>query len=419
MYLVKNKILFTHIKKNNQAIVLLLASLTSMIVMLGVNFFLTNILSKESFGNYAYIINVFLFSGIIFNFGYFHSLGRMMALTESDMCKRQLYSAGLLLVLFLSMVMSLSLYFYIHFFISKASQEVLEVFYIFIPLSLFFLLNNFNESTFQGSNRILLLAFSRIAPKIIFLILLSSIYFFHKKNVSLQIVFTLYFFGMLTSFIYILSKLRPKFVNIKNNAIKIHQSNRKFGFNVYLGSIIAVGSSSLSGILISYFGVNNIEVGYYSISQQFSAPLSLIPNVLATVYFKKFATSSSIDRKLLIVVYGISCISFIIIYFIAEPLVLFVYGEEYIESVRILHFLSFGMLLYGISDVFNRFLLAKGKGKELRNASYIVGVILLLSNVVLINNLGAVGASMAMVISGLVYFIVILMYYLKAIKQYA
>ena len=418
MRLVKNKILFTHIKKNQQAIVLLLASLFSIIVMLGTNFFLTKLLSKQSFGNYAYIINLFLFSGIVFNLGYFYSLGRLMTLTDSDMDKRQLYSIGLLIVGLLSILMSLSLYLYVYINISDLNEEVTKILYVFIPISLFFLSNIFNESTFQGSNRILLLAFSRVVPKTIFLVLLFIVYVLYKNNMPLQTIFLLYSISLLVSFIYINIKLKPKFINIRNNAINIHKTNREFGLNVYLGSVIAVGSSSLSGLLISYYAVNNVEVGYYSISQQLVAPLGLIPNILATVYFKKFATSNSIDRNLLTFVYGTSFVSFIVIYFMAEPIIIFIYGREYIESVRILHLLSFGMLLYGISDVFNRFLLAKGKGKELRNASYIVGFVLLFSNFILINKFGGMGASMAIIISGFTYFIVILICYLKVIKQY-
>ena len=206
---------------------------------------------------------------------------------------------------------------------------------------------------------------------------------------------------------------------MKKNVKKVQQSNKDFGFNVYLGSIIAVGSTSLSGILISYFGADNIEVGYYSISQQFAAPLSLIPNVLATVYFRKFATAKSINKSLLMFVYGISFVSFIIIYIVAEPIVRTIYGEEYIDSVMILHILSLGILLYGVSDVYNRFLLAKGKGKELRNTSYIVGVMLLIANLILIREFGAIGAAMATVISGSIYFIVISFYYVRVKKQYA
>lgn len=419
MYLVKKNIVYSYINKNSKAIILLVASLVSMVIMLGINFFLTKLLDKESFGNYAFIINIFLFAGIIFNFGYFHSIGRMMALTKSDIYTRELYFLGLLMALVLSIAMILCLYLYVILNVNNLSNEVLDIFYIFIPLSLFFLLNSFNESTFQGSNRILLLAFSRVSQKTIFIILLFGTYYFHENNVSLRFIFVLYFLGFLISSLCIVNRLRIKSTNVKRNIAEVNKVNREFGFNVYLGSVVAVGASSLSGILISYFGTNNVEVGYYTIAQQFAAILPLIPNILATVYFKRFAAAESIDKKILMSVYGISLLSFITIIFTARPIILFFYNEEYIESVNILYLLSFGMLLYGVADVFNRFLLAKGKGKELRNASYIVGIILIVSNFLLINSFGAIGASIAIIISGLSYLIVILRYYLKAIRQYA
>lgn len=416
MYLIRKNIGYLKNKINYQAVILLLASLISMAFMLGVNFFLTRLLDKESFGNYSLIINVFLFASIIFNFGYFYSLSKMIALTNSSIKQRELYSVGIITVIFLSIVMSFFLYLYVYLVIPEVNKEVIDIYYAFIPLSFFFLFNVFNEWALQGSNKITLLAFSRVAPKGFFLFLLFYLYFFYKDEMSLKLIFYIYFTSFLISYLYIFYNMKPKISNIIKNTKKIHQSNKQFGFNVYLGSVVAVGSTSLSGILISYFGVNNVEVGYYAISQQFAAPLSLVPNVLATVYFKKFATSDSINKKLLFFVYGISFISFITVYFISKPVVLIVYGNEYLDSVKILRLLIFGILLYGIADVYNRFLLSKGQGKVLRNTAYIVGIVLLFFNIILISKLGAIGASIATIISGLTYLIVIVVYYNKIKK---
>jgi O-antigen/teichoic acid export membrane protein len=95
-----------------------------------------------------------------------------------------------------------------------------------------------------------------------------------------------------------------------------------------------------------------------------------------------------------------------------------IYGEDYLECVNLLYYLSIGSLLYGISDFYNRFLLSKGKGKELRNSSFIVGIILIISNLILINILGAKGAAFATIISGISYFCLILYYYNKVCKSY-
>lgn len=71
------------------------------------------------------------------------------------------------------------------------------------------------------------------------------------------------------------------------------------------------------------------------------------------------------------------------------------------------------MLLYGLGDIYNRFLGAHGKGVKIRNGTIITAAILLISNYLLIPRFQALGASIALLISGSAYFIAMYTYYLK------
>jgi O-antigen/teichoic acid export membrane protein len=62
--------------------------------------------------------------------------------------------------------------------------------------------------------------------------------------------------------------------------------------------------------------------------------------------------------------------------------------------------------------------LSKGKGIELRNSSFVVGVILIISNLILINILGATGAAISTIISGISYYLIILYYYKNVCNKY-
>jgi len=403
-------------KKLRQTLLLLLTSVMVMVLVLAVNFFITRILGKSTFGNYSLVLNLFNFFQIIFNFGFFYSISRGIAINEEVLAQRELYGVGLFVTFLLFILMSICLFIYFGGFDKSNSEEVLNAILLCIPFSWVFLLNNFNELLLQGGNRITLLSFSRFMPRFIFLLFLVLIYYFAHEYKSIDVVLSCFIFSSILPYIFIIYKLKPKFTNLKNRIVEIKDANRKFGFNVYLGSLFAVGASSLSGILIGYFGINNIEVGYYSIALQLSAPLSLIPNVIATTSFKKFANSQTIDKKLLMAMYSISLLTLVIIYIIAKPIVLTIYGADYIESVYLLYYLSIGSVLYGISDFYNRFLLSKGKGKELRNSSFFVGGVLIISNFILINLLGAKGAAIATIISGLAY-LGIIIYYFKRVSN--
>ena len=375
-----------------------------MALTLGINFFLTKLLGKLNFGNFSYIINIFNLIQILFNFGIFYSISRMIALSKTLNTERELYAIGLiftfLLYFFVIIFLIISLLFLKNNFISESILFLM-------PFGWIFLLNNFNELLLQGGNRIGLLSFSRFMPKFIFLLSVGYLFYFLKEETNLYSIFIYFILSSILPYIFIIYKISPKFKNLYKKFKEIKIANKEFGFNVYLGSIIAVGASSLTGIFIGYFGVNNIEVGYYHIALQFSAPLSLIPNALATSSFKNFATSKIIEKKLILILYFVSVLTLVTVIIIAKPIVLFVYGSDYIAVIDLLYFLAFGSVLYGIGDFYNRFLLANGKGKELKNISFKVGIILLVSNLFLIKYYGALGASFSTIISGLSYLILV------------
>lgn len=403
-------------KELRQPVLLLTTSILVMVLVLGINFFITRILDKNTFGNYSLVLNIFNFSQIVFNFGFYYSITRTIAIDKDNSRNRELFGVGLVITFCLFVIMSLCLSIFFLIIDKTSTKEVINSMLFCIPFSWIFLLNNFNELLLQGDNRITLLSFSRFMPKFLFLIFLVFIFNFFNNKISIYYILFLFISTSIIPYFLILFKLKPKFNNLKKRFLEIKNANKNFGFNIYLGSLFAVGASNLSGVLIGYFGVNNLEVGYYSIALQLSAPLSLIPNVIATTSFKRFASIDYIDKKTLQIMYGISLLLIVIIFIIAKPIVLMIYGNNYIECVYLLYCLSIGSVLYGISDFYNRFLLAKGKGKELRNSSFIVGGVLITSNFILINMLGSKGASYATIISGLSYFSIIIYYYKKTTK---
>ena len=82
----------------------------------------------------------------------------------------------------------------------------------------------------------------------------------------------------------------------------------------------------------------------------------------------------------------------------------------------LLKYMCFGALSYGIADFFNKYLLSKGFGVQLRNVSIIVGIIMLLIAYPLIYYWGCYGAAYIKAVTGIVYIISIVFTYKKSIK---
>jgi len=187
----------------------------------------------------------------------------------------------------------------------------------------------------------------------------------------------------------------------------------------YVGSVFAVGFSQLTGILISYFAADNSGVGYYSLAVTIAAPLAFIPNVIATTHYKDFSTSERVSKKLLNITLAISFTALLFAILLVGPFVKIFYGLEFAPVVRLTYIVSFGIMLNGLGDFFNRFLGSHGEGKALRNSAFIVGLSVMILNVVLIPLYGEYGAALTTFISGLIYFVCMYIYYrrLKSVSQ--
>jgi len=101
---------------------------------------------------------------------------------------------------------------------------------------------------------------------------------------------------------------------------------------------------------------------------------------------------------------------------VVPPFIKYFYGNEFLPVIELNYLVCFGILLHGMADFFNRFLGAHGKGKLLRNSSFIVGIATLGINIILIPKFGAMGAAYTKILSGLVYLLVMLFCYHRVIK---
>lgn len=380
---------------------------------------ITRYLGAEGFGDFKFIQSIFNFAIIIFTFGFFQAGNRALVLNHDKKKAKELYGAELLITAGLFIIMSIFLVLYA-LFDSNIQEKQLDRFLLFvIPFGWIFLLGRYFETLFQADNQIRLLGEFRLYPKVGFLIAALAIYFvLNNMQINrLAVVYGLFLLTEVVVYIIILFKLKPSFNNIKERIQEIWHYNKSFGFNVYLGALFAVGFAQLTEILISYFGITNSGVGFYSLAITFSMPLTFIPNTIATTHYKDFSESNRIPKKLLMITLGLSIAALLSLWVLIPPFVRFFYGHEF-ESVILLNFIvSIGVIAHGFGDFFNRFLGANGQGIALRNASFIVGGSTMLFNLLLIPVLAEKGAAYARLISGFVYIFVILVYYFKLVNQ--
>lgn len=383
------------------------------------NIIVTKYLGARMFGDYKFICSVFNFAALIATFGFFQAGNRAIVLSKDKEKTRGFYGALLIILAGLFVLMTSGLLLFIHFDANIAQKGLTEFFACVAPLGFITLWGVLYETVLPADNQIGMLSRMRFYPKVVNLVAACALYFL-ARNLQwnkLLVILLLYNLTQLAVYVFVAFKLRPSLRDCKERIKEIAAFDKSFGLNVYIGSLFAVGLGYLTEILISYFGMDNTDVGFYSLALTLTQPLAFIPATIATTHYKSFAGAEGISRKLLMTTLALSAASVVALWVIVPPFIKFFYGNDFLPVIGINFIVCIAIFLYGLADFYNRFIQANGQGARLRNASFVVGLTTLAGNLLLIPKLGAYGAAYSRIITGAVYLGVIYFYYIKTVKE--
>jgi O-antigen/teichoic acid export membrane protein len=196
----------------------------------------------------------------------------------------------------------------------------------------------------------------------------------------------------------------------------IWKENATYGMPVYVGAIFSVATGYLNRMMIPLW-VDLRALGFYSIALQFVEPLKLIPGAIATASFREFSdaleiSSSTLKRAILLSMAGFLAL-FLLIGYAVEILL----GPEFSEVTMLARLAASGAIIHGYGDLYNRFLGAHGKGQIIRNMTYFVGAINLISFLLLTPLFHIWGAVVSTILGSTAYGVVMWVYYLKATQS--
>jgi O-antigen/teichoic acid export membrane protein len=380
---------------------------------------LTRYLGSQGYGDYKFIISIFNFAIIICTFGFFQAGNRVLVLNNDKIKAKEYYGAVLLILGGLFILTSSLLLFYALFDNNIQEKQLSNLLLCLIPFSWILLLSKYFEALFKADNQIIMLSKIRIYPQFFFLITAIFVFFIFidKEFKRLEIILGIYLATQVLIYLFILYKINISFRNLKIRLIEIWDYNKSFGFNMYLGTLFSLGFATLTEILISYFGINNSGVGFYSLALTFAMPLTYIPNTIATTHYKDFSMSEKIPKKLFHITLGVSIGSLLVLWLVIGPFVHIFYGSEFESVIRLNFIVSIGVVVHGLGDFFNSFLSANGQAKSLRNCLIIYGLAILTFNLFLIPKLGAIGAAYSKLITSIIYLLSIWIIYYKYKKR--
>lgn len=377
---------------------------------IGVSIVNTRLLGPEAYGQFKLLGNLFALAGSLATFGYFNSIGRLLAQPEHKQMRGRLVGAGLIIsAVIAGLIVGAMLIF--SFFINDVfSADLASVLRLISPLLFTVPLRICLENLCQGDNRIGTLSLLRVLPQILYLVAALGIGLYSDLTLISALLLQLGFLALVMLGIAWL--LHPRLKGVKEALVLAQDETRRFGFHIYLGSVASVASAQLFGLLIGYF-VDVEAVGFYSLAVTVCAPLTFIGSVFGSTYFKKFASCDAIPKNIFLVTAGISVVALVGFLLAIKPIILLLYGDAYEPAITLAYVMGGGFLIHGLGDFYNRFLCAHGKGKLIRNGALLTGAVSIVAGFILTKYFGSLGGAGAKFLTSATYFLMMLFCYIR------
>lgn len=400
-------------KYNKQSVLLYASTIVGVALGFVVSVVNTRYISEEAYGDVRYVLNFSQFIASLLLFGYFLSGSRILALTDDDGKRREI--RGIMVVILgisaLLLAFCMSIAGLLHSF---RRPDLVCLFLTSVPVCMYPLLTNYINTTAQGDNHIIRLSIARILPPLVYLCIAWPLYKTHGVTAAQMVllqwgVYSLPLIGIVLS-------TRPRFTGMKANFAQLRIENREYGIHLYIGSLAMVATNYIPGYTLGLFNADNILVGHYTLALSLTQPLAYLPGIIGTTYFRQFARQDAIPGKVMrntVAITGVSLVAFLL--FIG--LVVRLYNPEYSDVSGYARWMAAGFCIHGLGDMINRFLGSHGQGIAIRNSSFLCGGVKVVGFTLFVWLWSINGALLANIVSSTVYFVSLLVYYLRYTKS--
>jgi O-antigen/teichoic acid export membrane protein len=258
-------------------------------------------------------------------------------------------------------------------------------------------ISNLLSFAYFGKDNSKLVFRANIVSKVIFLIVISTSYFFFRN---------IYFFlsGYVIAYVFIVIIF---IINIKHYKVEISKLILNFNkLKSTLGIIIPIGLSSVFNlvydkidivILSAYLDYN--KVAQYSVAYTIYRLSGIVFSIIlypALNQFSRlaenFAENLRLLLKYLVTIIFVSVIIILIYILVIAPLIPVIFGTVYLEASKIIIPLSFAVILWAMNAITGVYLNGLGKFKNVMAATLAGMIFNITINIILIPIIGVMGA---------------------------
>lgn len=376
----------------------------------------TRFLPPDEFGDVRYVQNLIGFISSLLLLGYFTSGSRLLALSKSNEYSRKIRGAVIFVMVVTMLILSLSMFLFYIYSLMNGIDNLSPLYLVSIFIGGNVILLNYINTTSQGDNHIGRIAIARLLPTFCYIV--AAVVLYNLFSATPLLMLSLYNGIAVLILSVIIYSTKPDFKDLKDSLKTLNDENKRYGLQVYIGSLSGVSTSYIAGITLGSFCYSNASVGFYTLALTIATPLSMLPATIGTTYFKQFANQKQIEKKIIYASILMTLMTLVVFILSIDLIIQILYDEKYSSVGTYASFLAIATSMHGLGDMFNRFLGAHGQGKQIRNGAFACGIITTIGSIVLVYYWQISGAIITKILGSMTYMIMMVYYYKAFTKKY-
>jgi O-antigen/teichoic acid export membrane protein len=371
-------------------------------------------LTTSRFGAYALAISFLQLSSLVFDFGLSPSAARLAALGDGR-ARRETVGAAVVLYLPVACAYSLAIvalsfgvdgWFHVH--VGSALR-------IAAPVALAIPAAQIVQRLAQGVDRLHVASLSTLFMQSL-LIALLVVAVSVDGSLSLTAAVVIRCVAVLVSVVVAIVWLRPLLRGAKQRIAEIFRHTRRYGFQVYVGHLFSIGTYNMDVVMIGALA-NSRSVGFYSLAGSVAAAAGLPVLGMSSALFASMARAPRIRTYWILLAIVIGTVSALLAWALADPFIRLAFSSRYAPAAALVLPLALAQAVRGVTGVYNTFLSSHGRGRQLRNAAFVLTASNLIFNFALIPPFGAVGAAWASLAALIVNLVAHVVFYRASLRE--
>jgi O-antigen/teichoic acid export membrane protein len=188
--------------------------------------------------------------------------------------------------------------------------------------------------------------------------------------------------------------LRPLFVAVYSRLKEIFAEARRWGFQTYVGRVLSIGTYNMDVLMVAAM-TNPRQVAFYTLAGGIAGVITFPSTAIAAALFPRMTSESGLRPSWKAAVWVAGLAGTLVVWAASHDVVRIALGREYLPVVPLILPLALAATIRGVTALYNSYLAANAKGRELRMTGLVLTASNLILNFALIPPFGASGAAWA------------------------